>query len=221
MENYNVYQDYASVLFKEENARGTRKLYELGYSPTGDSGDVSARDPRTGLIYVSGSPDWVTQKNLGDARGWERSIVDIDGNHMVPWSKPTIEASTHLAIYRARPEVGAIVHTHGEWVSVFAMLGMDIPLVLAGQGEQGVIRCAGYGRAGSPELNKYVVEALGTTAKAALMRNHGAIAVADTLDHAFEVAAWLETVAEKAYYSILLASKRPVDVAAVMQDIAK
>ena len=133
---------------------------------------------------------------------------------MVPWSKPTIEASTHLAIYRARPEVGAIVHTHGEWVSVFAMLGMDIPLVLAGQGEQGIIRCAGYGRAGSPELNKYVVEALGTTAKAALMRNHGAIAVADTLDHAFEVAAWLETVAEKAYYSILLASKRPVDVAA-------
>ena len=70
MDHYNIYQDYDQILFKNEVARGTRQLNIMGYSPSGESGDTSVRDLKTGLIYVSGSPSWCFQKNLQDARGW-------------------------------------------------------------------------------------------------------------------------------------------------------
>lgn len=59
MENYNVFQDFDQKLFKEEVARGTQRLNITGLSPSGESGDVSVRDKKSGLIYVSGSPVWM------------------------------------------------------------------------------------------------------------------------------------------------------------------
>ena len=124
MDNYNIYQDYDQILFKNEVARGTRQLNIMGYSPSGESGDTSVRDLKTGLIYVSGSPSWCFQKNLQDARGWERFITNTDEEVFVPWSEPTCEWYMHVAIYRKRPDIGAIVHTHSEWASVFAICRM-------------------------------------------------------------------------------------------------
>ncbi len=203
MENYNQFNKITEVLFQEENGRGTRLLHSKNYSPTGDSGDTSVRDPATGLIYVSGSPLWVRQRDLGDARGWERTIMDENCNIKNEWSDPTPEATTHAAIYRNRPEVFGIVHTHSEWASVFGILGREVPLKLAGMGLEGFIPCAGYGHAGSPELNAFVVEVLGKDKNCCVMKNHGAIAVGDTLDSAFAVIDWLEEVAQRAYYTIL------------------
>jgi ribulose-5-phosphate 4-epimerase/fuculose-1-phosphate aldolase len=210
MDNYNIYQDYDNILFKEEVARGTRLLREYGHSPSGDSGDVSVRDIKTGLVYISGSPEWVFQRHLGDARGWERTITDLDGNRKVPWSYPTVEMPLHLAIYRARPDVEAVVHTHGEWASVFAILNWDIPLALAGNGETGFIYCAPHSVLGSNSVAEDTVKALGN-GKAAIMGNHGAVTVGKTIDECFALAAWMESVAEKAYYSLLMSGEHRVD----------
>lgn len=216
MENYNINMDYDQILFKEEVARGTRLLREYGYSPSGESGDVSVRDARTGLVYISGSPEWVFQRHLGDARGWERYIIDLEtGEKLAPWSSPTTEEPMHLAIYRARPDVEAIVHTHGPWTSIFAILNWDIPLVMAGDGETGLVRCGKYAENNTRELADYTVEALGD-GRAALMSNHGAVAVGKNLDECFRNAAWLETAAQKAYYSLLAESGARVDLDAVV-----
>lgn len=160
MENYNVFQEYEQKLFKEEVARGTRLLNIKGFSPSGESGDVSVRDLKTGYIYVSGSPCWCFQKNLQDARGWERFVTDVNETIMIPWSEPTIEWYMHVAIYRKRPDVQAVVHTHGYWASVFAALSMDVPLDTIGEGKQGVIPCAPYAAAGTPEVGAVTAEAL-------------------------------------------------------------
>jgi ribulose-5-phosphate 4-epimerase/fuculose-1-phosphate aldolase len=220
MDDYNIYQDYDNLLFKEEVARGTRLLRAYGHSPSGDSGDVSVRDVKTGLVYISGSPEWVYQRHLGDARAWERTIADLEGNRKVPWSYPTVEMPMHLAIYRARPDVEAIVHTHGEWVSVFAILNWDIPLAWAGEGETGVVRCARHGNAGTEEVGEYTAQALGADF-AVIMANHGAVTVGKTIDECFVRAAWLETAARKAYYNILLSGEHKVDHEKIMKGVCR
>ena len=151
MENYKeLFASPKDLMWKEEVARGTRLLNMWGLSQSGESGDCSVRDLETGLMYISGSPDWCFQKNLRDARGWERWVSNKDSEDLVPWSTPTIEWPMHVAIYNAIPEAGAICHTHGVWASVFAALRMDVPLEKAGEGLTGIIPCSDYRPAGSP-----------------------------------------------------------------------
>ena len=59
---------------------------------------MAVRDLKTGLIYISGSPSWCFQKNLRDARGWERFISDKDDHIYTPYSEPTCEWIMHTAI---------------------------------------------------------------------------------------------------------------------------
>lgn len=200
--NYDTYNDYDQILFKEEVARGTRLLNIRGYSPSGESGDTSIRDLKTGLIYVSGSPTWCFQKNLRDARGWERFITDVNETIYVPWSEPTCEWLMHVAIYRKRPDIGAIVHTHGEWASVFACIGMDVPLSIIGEGLTGVIPCAKYADAGTHLVAENTADAL-LAGDCCVMGNHGAVAVGKTMDEAMDKVAWMEQACKKAYYAIL------------------
>lgn len=200
--NYKTYQDYDQILFKEEVARGTRMLNEKGYSPSGESGDVAVRDLKTGLCYVSGSPAWCFQKNLRDARGWERFICDKDENIFTPYSEPTCEWYMHAAIFRKRPDVGAIVQTHGRWATVFAILEMDVPLDIIGEGLTGVIPCTPYRPAGGRALGEVIAEGLADS-DYVLMGHHGAVIVGKTMDEAMAKTAWMEKACEKAFYAIL------------------
>ncbi|MCP1110393.1 class II aldolase/adducin family protein [Ohessyouella blattaphilus] len=202
MDNYNIFQNYDEILFKNECARGTRLLNIRGYSPSGESGDTSVRDLETGRVYVSGSPEWCFQKNLRDARGWERFITNTEEEIFVPWSEPTCEWYMHVAIYRKRPDIGAIVHTHGEWASVFAILRKDVPLDLIGEGKSGVIPCAPYADAGTNDVAELTADAL-VNSDTCIMGSHGGVAVGKTLDDAFAKVAWMEQACEKAYYALL------------------
>lgn len=196
------------MFYKEEAARGTRMLFENGFSPSGDAGDVSVRDPETGYIYISGSPRMRPEpyKNLGEYRAADMAVLDIDGNILVPWASPTIEAPMHLAIFRARPEVNAIVHTHSIWSSAYSICGKSIPLVLAEQQVHlgGEVDCAKYGPVGTDELGDFVVNVLGKDKNAALMQNHGAVTTGKDLDEAFKNAFFLEAVAQKAWLAQML-----------------
>lgn len=222
MENYNIYQDYDQILFKEEVAAATRKLNIDGFSPSGESGDTSVRDPKSGFIYISGSPDWCFQKNLQDARGWERFITDTNETIYVPWSTPTVEWYTHTAVYRKRPDANACIHTHGEWASVFAILEMDVPLSIIGEGLTGVIPCAKYIMPGTKEVGEVTADALiDNPYNCCIMGNHGGVAVGKTMDEAYATVAWMEQAAKKAFYMLLVQGGAKVDTSAVLKKLAE
>jgi L-fuculose-phosphate aldolase len=210
-------------LYREEAARGTRMLFEMGFSPSGDSGDVSVRDPETGYIYITGHPVGLNYKNLGEYRASDMVIVDIEGNRITTWSRPTCEMPMHLAILKARPDVNAVVHTHAQWSSVFAISGKNIPLVLAEQyahlGPDEIV-CAEYGKVGSFELGELIVKAMGRN-NAALMRNHGAVVVGRNLDEAYTNAVFLESIAQKTLFSMLLGGLTPVKPEDILDDWLK
>jgi len=113
----------------------------------------------------------------------------------------------HIRIYKARPEINGIVHSHGEWSSVFASVRKNIPAVTLDALETiGVdeIICADYALIASKELGDSVVNALGTKSKAALMANHGAVCLGTNLDEAFLVAHLLEKVSMQVVFGSII-----------------
>ena len=178
----------------------THKLVDSGLSTSLDSGDLSYRDPKSGLIYIDPRPSEDLEiKNWKVITSEDIVVIDIDGNILNPEANrfPTVEWPMHLAIYRARADINAIVHSHALYSSVFAICKENIPSLLAEQELYvgGTVVCAEYAAVGSQKLADNILAALGNR-KAALLQNHGAIYIGDTLEDAFIVAEYTEKGAQ-------------------------
>src|SRR5258706_9214641 len=86
------------------------------------SGNVSARDPGTGLVVIK--PSGVRYERL---RPEHMVVVDLDGRIVEGDLKPSSDTASHLYIYRHRPDVGGIVHTHSTYASAFAAGNRPVP----------------------------------------------------------------------------------------------
>jgi L-fuculose-phosphate aldolase len=156
-------------------------------------GNISARDAGTGLIYL-------TPSAMSYALICEDDVVtaSIDGTIISGSRKPTVEFELHLGIYRERPEINAVVHTHPVYSQIFGVLRESIPALIdeAAQVLGGEVRCARYELPGTKELAAACVEALGKNAYACLLANHGAVSIGKDMDAAFRVAKVLEMTAQ-------------------------
>ncbi|MBC8537213.1 class II aldolase/adducin family protein [Feifania hominis] len=204
----------------EQCAEGTRRIMKEGFTPS-RGGDISLRDPSTGLIYVSGNLKDLPfpYATFLEFRAQDIAVFEPDGTLVSPWAVGTIEMPMHLAIMRARPDVNCVLHTHPQWSTVFAMTHKDIPLVLTEQSYHlgGEIRTAKYAPAGAMEVGDYVVEALGDR-NAVLMDAHGSVAVGERMDMAFAHAHYLENVAQKAIFASLLDRLYPLKEDEILAD---
>ena len=171
-------------------AAGIRMLRE-GVT-IGAWGNISLRERETGIIYIT--PSGMAYDTLQP-----EDIVALtpEGDKVRGDRCPTVETPMHLAIYAARPDCGAVVHTHPIYSTAFSAMGEDIPLFLdeAAQTLGDTVRTAAYALPGSPELAENCVMTLGKRANACLLRCHGAVCVGDTLERAFMVSQVLESTA--------------------------
>jgi L-fuculose-phosphate aldolase len=170
----------------------------------GTSGNVSIRQADA----VAVSPTGVPYPELEPAGV---PVVDLAGNRLDGELVPTSELALHLAVYRARPDVTAIVHTHSMFATVFAVLGEPIPPVhyqLARAG--GELPIAPYARYGTAELAQACVRALADR-PAVLLAHHGVVAVGAGLAEAMAVAEAVEYVAELGWRARLLGNRRTLD----------
>ncbi len=112
-------------------------------------------------------------------------------------TRPSSEWRFHRDIYRARPEVGAVVHLHAPYASGFASLRRDLPafhyMVAVAGGSS--IRCAPYATFGTQRLSDYVVAALHDRT-ACLLANHGIVAVGETIEAAADLGVEVEALCE-------------------------
>lgn len=155
----------------------------------GTSGNVSVRAGE--LLAIS--PTGVRYDRLGPA---QVSLVRIEDGDPVGGLAPSSELKLHLAIYRSRADVAAIVHTHSMFATVYASLGQTVPPVhylLARAG--GPPPVAGYARYGTGELAENCLRSLGN-GSSVLLANHGLVTVGGTLDQALAAAEAIEYVAE-------------------------
>jgi L-fuculose-phosphate aldolase len=112
-----------------------------------------------------------------------------------------------MAVYRARPDVGAVIHTHSKHASAFAVAGEAIPCILDEQVVSlgGAVEVAQYAPSASEQLAKNAVFAMADRA-AVLLRHHGALAVGRNLEEAVAAAELTERIAEVALLARSLGS---------------
>lgn len=182
-----------------------RWLCQHGYfgSLLSAGGNVSVRIPDESLLaitpsgraYMALSPD-------------EICVVDMDLNPIAGDLAPSIETAMHAAIYRCRPDVGAVVHTHQPHASVFALINQPIPAlfdeVALAIGE--TVDVIPYAFSGTPELVQAVRQTVNNGCNCFIMQNHGALNLGATLDQAWKNAELLEKTAQ-VYHQALVTGK--------------
>lgn len=177
------------IPIREQLLAVTRKLSESGLN-CGTSGNASVRLADGFLVTPSGmAVETMTPHDMVQ--------MGFDGHHHGNRA-PSSEWRFHRDILAARPEVGAVIHTHSMFATTLACLRRDIPpfhymIALAG-GD--TIRCAPYALFGSQALSDAAVIAL-QERKACLLGNHGMIALGRDLDEAYAVAVEVETLCEQ------------------------
>lgn len=116
--------------------------------------------------------------------------------------EPSSELPLHRAVY-AVTDAGAVVHTHSHFATVLSTLVKELPAVhYAMTAFGGRVRVAPYATFGSEELAESVAMAL-EGRRAALLANHGAVAIGDTVDAAVDLALQLEWLASVSYHATL------------------
>ena len=175
---------------------------------TWTSGNISARDPETGCVVIK--PSGVRYEDL---RPEHMVVVDLNGNIIEGDLKPSSDTASHLYIYRHRPDVNGVVHTHSPYATAFAALGRSIPVYLTAMADEfgGPIPCGGFALIGGEDIGQVVVESIGDSA-AVLLKNHGVFTVGPTAEAAVKAAVMVEDVARTVWLALQLG--QPDEIAA-------
>ena len=187
---------------REEVTRIARRMITSDLV-TGTSGNVSVRTPEGDVLITPSGLDYPLLEPE------DVVLVDLKGRVLKGSLEPSAETPMHTGIYRSRPQVGGIVHTHARYSTVLACLGWEIPPVhymLAALSSEGRVPLAPYATYGTEQLARYASEALGDRHYVCLLRNHGTIAVGETASEAYSRTEILEEMAE-VYYRTKLAGE--------------
>ncbi len=171
-------------------------------------GNVSARDPKSGLIVIK--PSGIRYEELSPAN---MVVVDEQGTVVEGQYKPSSDTASHCYIYRQRPDVNGVVHTHSRYATAFAALGKPIPCFLTGMADEfgGPIPCGGFALIGGEEIGQEVVRCLErTTSPAVIMQNHGVFSVGHNVESAVKAAIMAEDSAATSWFALQLGQPIPI-----------
>lgn len=157
----------------------------------GAQGNISARDPEGGLIAITPSAIPYDQMSVEDI-----VVIDGDGEVVDGRWKPTSETPMHTVLYQERSGIGAVVHSHAPYSTVFAIIDDPIPAVLVESATclGGEVPVAPYRQPGTEELGRIALRVMGSGV-AVLLANHGLLTVGQNLAQAYEATLGAETTA--------------------------
>ena len=169
------------------------------------AGNISTR---TANGFVAITPSGIKYRYM---KAEDISIVDLEGN-LVEGPKPSSETPMHTAIYRNVPRVESICHTHSIYGMVFAMLQEDIPLMNIELMVCGApIPVAPWAAPGTAKAGEVTVDLFLSRSELSviLLRQHGLVAIGNSLNQAYDKAYNAETGLEIYYKSLLLGTPQP------------
>ena len=173
----------------------------------GTAGNISARR-RDGTVVVTPSSLDYEAMALDDL-----VVVDPDGAVVSARDgrSPTSELHLHLACYRAFDDIASVIHSHPVWATMFAVSHQPVPACIDEFTTYvgGDVRCAGYAASGSAEVGDRAVEALEGRG-AALLANHGMVAVGPSPARVLHIIALVERSAQIAWGARALGGPVPI-----------
>jgi L-fuculose-phosphate aldolase len=184
-----------------------RLLYQKGLT-VGTGGNISARG-ENGTMLIT--PTSTCKGMLEEDR---LVVISINDGKVLSGGRPSIETPFHLAFYRARPEVNAVIHTHPTYCTALAVKGIRIHPGLTPEGLLVLGRdvpLVPYATPGTDELVKYLSDKL-KTSDSFLLEKHGAIAVGRNMREAFHRMETLEFVAQLHFNLYALGGAEPLPI---------
>jgi len=197
---------FLEELRKEVVFYGRQMLYTGLTLHTG--GNISARDPRTGLIAIKPTSmpyDLITPEDV--------PIIDENGKIVDGLKAPSSEWPMHTIIYRSRPEVMAVVHTHSPYATACSIANVEIPLItheIAVYSSKPV-KIVPFEIPGTLELGKTALKYL-AEADVVILKHHGPLAIGATLWHAFDAACAVEQAAFALFITKMLGNFEMVPI---------
>lgn len=190
---------------KKEIVRVMRALYERGLvSALG--GNVSARLPGANEFWIT--PSGVFK---GDVHVEDLVKVDLDGNVIEGYLRPSTETPFHAAIYKVRPDVNAVIHAHNPVTLGLALAGYTLkPISVEAVMVLRKVEVVPFAFPGTDKLANLVAEAALKGARAIILMNHGVIGMGANLLEAEAVVETLEEVATAQFVSLALGKEPPV-----------
>ncbi len=176
----------------------------------GTSGNLSARLPDGRLLLTPTALPYETMTPEDVA------LCDAEGRWVAGEREPTSERALHLAVLRAHPEIGAVIHSHAKFATMFALAREPLPCAL----EEfqihvgGDVPVAAYQPSGSEALGEECAKWLGERS-AVLMASHGLLAIGRDLAQAQHVSLLVERTAEIVWGARLLGRVEPLPAASL------
>lgn len=171
------------------------------------SGNASGIDRRRGLVVIK--PSGMDYDKL---RPRDLPVTDLDGRPVKgnKW-KPSVDLPHHLYLYRHRPEIGGVVHTHSGYATSFALLERPIPPYLTAIADEfgNGIPCAPYVDNSGDSIGKAILAHMGQ-APAVLLGHHGVFTWGPTPRAALKSAVMTEDAARTCHLALLVGEPKPL-----------
>jgi L-fuculose-phosphate aldolase len=165
----------------------------------GSGGNISVKLDTDNMIAItpSGQP-------YQDMSPEDISVVDYNLKSIEGHLKPSVEITMHVGVYRNRPDVNAVIHTHPVFAGILAVINKPIPALFDEVTLEigACVEVVPYAISGSPELAENVIKKLGNDCFCYILQNHGALSLGRDLEQAWKNAELLEKVAQIYYYAL-------------------
>ena len=190
---------------RAEVARYAKKMVASGLVRAAQ-GNLSARDPQTGLICITPSGmdyDLVSAEDI--------MVIDDQGTVVEGAHRPSVETPLHTLVLRRRSDINCVMHTHSLYATAFGVVYDPLPMVLAESALclGGAVPIAPYQMSGTPEFAELVAETLGE-GNVVIWGNHGAMVVGPSLSATFSAAHALEDGAQVYWFARQLGTPVPL-----------
>jgi L-fuculose-phosphate aldolase len=184
-------------MLRIEVVEGAKAIFTKGLVETGE-GNVSIRNGKREELFITPSFNQYSTliKN-------EVVHMNFDGTPLSSGKLPSTETKMHIAIYKSRPKVQAVIHTHSEYATMLSIVQKGIPIIM----EEmyiflgGSVDVSDFGKAHTDEIGQVALNTLARK-NAALLANHGVIVCGKSMDHAIKFAELVEKLA-KIYWGSL------------------
>ena len=173
-----------------EVVNGAKKINEKGLCDNNE-GNVSVRYGRKKEILIT-----PTANQYQTLTKDQITHVDFEGNLIGTGKLPSTEVKLHIAIYKARPKVKCVIHTHSPYATMLSIVRKNIPIIMEEQVVflGGSIDLAPYGEAHTEKVGEVALKAL-SNKNGALLSNHGVIVCAKSVINAVKYAELIEKLA--------------------------
>jgi L-ribulose-5-phosphate 4-epimerase len=175
------------------------------------SGNASGIDRARGLVVIKPSG-----MDYDKMRPSDMVVTDLKGKTINSKWKPSVDLPHHLYLYKHRPDIGGVIHTHSNYATSFAALGRSIPAFLTAIADEfgGEIPCIPYIDNQGDNIGHAILKHLGSS-PAVLLAHHGAFAIGKTPRDALKAAVMLEDVAHTCHLALLKGEPKPLPPAEV------